>query len=100
MDVRLIRTPRNDKFDHMLLSGTRMHTSGLAFIILLEHGVPHYQNTEAVVVRHGSCIFQFHVYRRPRATLSLSLPSIALKSPIRSSLSVRGMPLSKRVSWL
>ncbi|KAK2160700.1 hypothetical protein NP493_1627g01002 [Ridgeia piscesae] len=32
--------------------------------------------------------------------LSFSLPILALKSPINSSLSVRGMPLSTLASWL
>ena len=36
-------TPRNDEVDHMPVSGTKMHISGLAFILLLEHGVRHYQ---------------------------------------------------------
>ena len=43
VDVRLIPTPRADEVDHMPVSGTRMHPSGLAFILLLEHGVRHYQ---------------------------------------------------------
>ena len=43
MDVCLILTPRDDEVDHMPLSGTSMHPRGLAFILLLEHGVRHYQ---------------------------------------------------------
>ena len=41
VDVHLIPTPRDDVFDHMPVSGTRMNPSGLAFILLLEHGVRH-----------------------------------------------------------
>ena len=41
--VQLITTPRGDEVDHMPVSGTRMHPSGLAFILLLVHGVRHYQ---------------------------------------------------------
>ena len=36
MDVHLIPTPRDDEVDHVPVSGTRMHPSGLAFILLLE----------------------------------------------------------------
>ena len=43
VDVHLIPTPRDDEVDHMPVSGTRMHLGGLAFILLLEHGVRHYQ---------------------------------------------------------
>ena len=43
VDVHLIPTPRDDEVDHVLVSGTRMHPSGLAFILLLEHGGHHYQ---------------------------------------------------------
>ena len=43
VEVHLIPTPRDDEVDHMSVSGTRMHPSGLAFILLLEHGVRHYQ---------------------------------------------------------
>ena len=43
VDVHLIPTPRDDEVDHMPVSGTRMHPSGLAFILLLEQGVRHYQ---------------------------------------------------------
>ena len=43
VDVHLIPTPRDDEVDHMPVSGTRMHPSGLAFILLLDHGVRHYQ---------------------------------------------------------
>ena len=43
VDVHLIPTPRDDEVDHMPVSGTRMHPGGLAFILLLEHGVRHYQ---------------------------------------------------------
>ena len=37
VDVHLIPTRRDDEVDHM--PGTRMHLRGLAFILLLEHGV-------------------------------------------------------------
>ena len=43
VDVHLIPTPRNDEVDHMPVFETRMHPGGLAFILLLEHGVRHYQ---------------------------------------------------------
>ena len=43
LDVHLIPTPRDDEVDHMPVSGTRMHPVGLAFILLPEHGVRHYQ---------------------------------------------------------
>ena len=43
VDVHLIPTPRDDEVDRMPVSGTRMHPNGLAFILLLEHGVRHYQ---------------------------------------------------------
>ena len=43
VDAHLIPTPRDDEVDHMPMSGTRMHSGGLAFILLLEHGVRHYQ---------------------------------------------------------
>ena len=42
VDVHLIPTPREDEVDHMPVSGTRMPPGGLAFILLLEHGVRHY----------------------------------------------------------
>ena len=42
MDVHLIPTPQYDVVDHMPVSGTMMHLSGLAYILLLEHGVRHY----------------------------------------------------------
>ena len=42
-DVHLIPTLREDEVDHMPESGTRMHPGGLAFILLFEHGVRHYQ---------------------------------------------------------
>ena len=41
--ILLTPTPRDDEVDHMPVSGTRMHPGGLAFILLLEHGVRHYQ---------------------------------------------------------
>ena len=41
--VHFIPTPRDDEVDHMPVSGTRMHPGGLAFIVLLERGVRHYQ---------------------------------------------------------
>ena len=43
VDVELITTPRDDEVDNMPVPGTRMHPSGLAFILLLEHGFRHYQ---------------------------------------------------------
>ena len=43
VNVHLIPTPRDDEVDHMPVSGTRMHPSGLVFSLLLEHGVRHYQ---------------------------------------------------------
>ena len=43
VDVHLIPKPRDDEVDHMPASGTRMHPGVLAFILLLEHGVRHYQ---------------------------------------------------------
>ena len=43
VDVHLIPTSRDDEVDHIPVSGTRMHPSGLVFILLLEHGVRHYQ---------------------------------------------------------
>ena len=43
VDVHLIPTPRNDEVDHVPVSGTKKHPSGLAFILPLEHGVRHYQ---------------------------------------------------------
>ena len=43
VDVHLISTPRDDEVDHILVFGTMMHPGGLAVIILLEHGVRHYQ---------------------------------------------------------
>ena len=43
VDVHIIPTPLDDEVDHMPVSGTRMHPSGLAFILLLEHGIHHYQ---------------------------------------------------------
>ena len=43
VDVHLISTPRDGEVDHMPMSGARMHLGGLAFILLLEHGVRHYQ---------------------------------------------------------
>ena len=43
VDVHLIPTPRDVGVDYMPVSGTRMHPSGLAFILLLDHGVRHYQ---------------------------------------------------------
>ena len=42
-DVHLIPTPRDDEIDHMPMSGTRMHPSGLALILPLKHGVLHSQ---------------------------------------------------------
>ena len=42
VDVHLIPTTHDDEVDHMPMFGTRMHPSGLAFIILLEHGARHY----------------------------------------------------------
>ena len=46
VDVHLIATPRNDEVDHMPVSGTRIHPGGLAFILLLEHGVTISSNSE------------------------------------------------------
>ena len=44
VDVRLIPAPRDNEFDHMQVFGTRMHPGGgLAFILLFEHGIRHYQ---------------------------------------------------------
>ena len=43
VDVHLIPTPRDDEVDHMPVSGMRMHPSGVAFTLLLEHGVRYYQ---------------------------------------------------------
>ena len=43
VDVHLIPTSRDVKIDHMPVSGTRMHLSSLAFVLLLEHGVHPYQ---------------------------------------------------------
>ena len=43
VDVHLIPTPRDYEVDHMTVSGTRMHPGGLAFILLLDYGVRHYQ---------------------------------------------------------
>ena len=43
VDVHLIQKPREYEADHMPVSGTRMHPSGLAFILLLENGGRHYQ---------------------------------------------------------
>ena len=34
VDVHLIPTPRDGEVDHMPVSGTRMHPSGLTFILL------------------------------------------------------------------
>ena len=64
VDVHLIPTSRDDEVDHMPVSGTRMHLGGLAFILLLEHGVRHSvrtQSTELVEARDWSCISQSHV---------------------------------------
>ena len=65
VDVHLIPTPCDDEVDHMPVSGTRLHSSGLAFVLLFEHGVRHYQfelRTQSLVeARHWSCISQFHV---------------------------------------
>ena len=43
VDVHFIPTPRDDEVDHMPVFGTRMHSGGLAFTLLLEHGVRHCQ---------------------------------------------------------
>ena len=43
VDVHLILIHYDDDVDHIPGSGTRMHPSGLSFILLLEHGVRHYQ---------------------------------------------------------
>ena len=43
VDVHLIQTSHDDEVDHMPVTGTRLHPRGLAFILLLEHGVRHYQ---------------------------------------------------------
>ena len=60
VDVHFIPTPRDNEVDHMSVFGTMMHPGGLAFILLLEHGVRHYQfelkSTEPVEARHWSCI--------------------------------------------
>ena len=43
VDVHLIPTPWYNEVDRMPVSGTRMHPGGLAFFLLLEHGVRHCQ---------------------------------------------------------
>ena len=43
VDVHLIPTPRDDEVDDMPVFRKRMHPGGLAFILLLEHGVRHCQ---------------------------------------------------------
>ena len=52
VDVHLIPTPRYDEVDHMPVSGTRMHLGGLAFILLLEHGVRHYSSYPRIEVSY------------------------------------------------
>ena len=42
VEFYFIPTPRYDTVDHMPVSGTWMHLSGLALILLHEHGVRHY----------------------------------------------------------
>ena len=72
----LIPTPRDDKVDHMPVSGTRMHPSGLAFILLLEHGVRHYQFelTASRSSPYWSCISQSHVYSSWPEANSVEVP--------------------------
>ena len=62
VDVHLIPTPRDDEVDHVPVSGTKMHPSGLAFILLLEHGVRDYHFELRAQLEAWSCISQSHVY--------------------------------------
>ena len=97
MDAHLIPTPRDDKVDHMPVSGTRMHPGGFAFILLLEHGVRHYQfelrahSQFAIGVAFPNPMFAHD--QRPRVIVSY-YPRIEV------SYSVRGMPLSTLANWL
>ena len=107
VDVHLIMRCRDKmEVNHMPVSGTRMHPSGLAFILLLEHGVRHYDaicsNSDHRASRSSPLELHFPIPCLPmtKGHLSLSLPILALKSPISSSLSVGGMPLSTLASWL
>ena len=43
VDVNFIPAPYDDEIDHMPVCVTRMDPSNFAFILLLEHGVRHYQ---------------------------------------------------------
>ena len=99
VDVYIIPTPRDDEVDHMPVSGTRMHPSGLAFILLF---VTISSNSEHRASRSSPLELHFPIpcLSMTKGHLSLSLPILALMSPISSSLSVRGMPLRTLASWL
>ena len=99
MDIHLNPTPRDDEVDHMPLFGTRMHPGGLAFILLHAHGVRHY-NSERRTSRSTPLELYFPISHLPmtKRYLSFSLPILVLKNS--SSLSARGMPLSKLARWL
>ncbi|KAK2165609.1 hypothetical protein NP493_1358g00000 [Ridgeia piscesae] len=74
-----------------------MHPSGLTFILLL---VTISSNLEHTASRSSPLGLHFPIPCLPmtKGHLSLSRPILALKSPISSSLSVRGMPLNTLAS--
>jgi len=43
VNVHLILTSPGDEIDHMPVFGTRIHSGGFVFFLLLEQGVRHYQ---------------------------------------------------------
>ena len=100
-NVHLIPASGDDEVYHMTVSRAGMRPGRLVCILLFEHDVGQYQ-IELSANRSSPLELHFPIPYLPKAEgyLSFSLLILALKSPIRRSLSVLGMFLSVPFSLL